>query len=205
MPLNLRSRATDVKVLHVKRPFETGKRANIPRQLARRPIGPPTDVERGVYGSGEVVDVGDPEGLDGHGADAEQQLSGGHERPQLAGVGQTPGLVSAAGGVAGVPLQVADVLTVWRRGDTEKGGGLKVRGKPVTSKCFNFLELVWPFTDSLFFAKPPSTRGWGGKLKRGRGEIVWTNYKPPPSCPPPSPTSTPRLSLISLALRNAER
>lgn len=131
-------------------------------QLARRPIGPPTDVERGVYGSGEVVDVGDPEGLDGHGADAEQQLSGGHQRPQLAGVGQTPGLVPAAGAVAGVPLQVADVLTVWRRGDTQKvGEGEGQGGKPLTSKCFNFLELVWPFTDSLFLAKAPSTGGGG--------------------------------------------
>lgn len=87
------------------RPLNTVKLALTPPAS-----GPPTDVERRVPRPGEVIDVGDAEGLDGHRADAEQQLSRRHERPQPLCVGQPPALVPAAGDLAGVALRIADVL-----------------------------------------------------------------------------------------------
>lgn len=56
---------------------------------------PLTYVEGGVAGSSEIIYIGYPKGLDGRGAHAEEQLSAGHEQPQVVGVGQTSGLIAA--------------------------------------------------------------------------------------------------------------
>lgn len=65
----------------------------------------------------------------------------------------------------------------------------------MTCKRLNFLQLVRPFTDSLFLAKAPSTGGGGRRVEIKAGGRLFGQIEPPP----------PRLSLISLALRNAER
>lgn len=83
--------------------------ASNPSPAGRRTL---TDVERRVSGSGEVVDVGDPEGLDGHGAHPEQQLCAGHQQPQRAAVAQTRRLLDATR-LRRVGAQAADVMTTW--------------------------------------------------------------------------------------------
>lgn len=81
-----------------------------------------TYVKRGVARSGKIIYVGNPKWLDGHRAHAKEQLSAGHERPQVARVGQTPGLASAAPRVARIPLEVTNVLAIWTT--RERGGGV---------------------------------------------------------------------------------
>lgn len=51
-----------------------------------------TYVERGIFTSCKIVNVGNAEGLDGHRPHAEQQLSDGHKYPHLGGVSQAPGI-----------------------------------------------------------------------------------------------------------------
>lgn len=105
-----------------------------------------TDVKRRVSSSGEVIDVWDPKRLDGHRADAEQQLSAAHQQPQGVGVGQTPRLVPTARlWGAGVPLKGADVLWVWRRGG-RRGGGEEGGQLMTISGCTCLIS--WSFSDT---------------------------------------------------------
>lgn len=72
-----------------------------------------TYVKRGVARPCKIIYVGNPKGLDGHRAHAKEQLSAGHEKPQVLGVGQTPAVVLATGlRVVRVPLRVANVMTI---------------------------------------------------------------------------------------------
>lgn len=83
---------------------------------------PFTYVKRGVSRSRKIIYVRNPKGLDGHRAHTKEQLSTGHEQPQVVGVGQAPGLVATTRlRVARVLLQVANVLAIWIT-ETERGG-----------------------------------------------------------------------------------
>lgn len=64
-----------------------------------------TQIEGGVSLTGEVVDVGDPEGLDGDTTDAQQHLGDEHDQEDLVVL---PGSVGGAAGVAEVPLRPRD-------------------------------------------------------------------------------------------------
>lgn len=107
------------------------------KPLRLRTSGHPlTYVKRGVTRSGKIIYVGNPKRLDRHRAHAEEQLSTGHEQPQVVSVGQTPGPVSAAARVARIPLQVANVVAIWitREGGvdvTDERKTVKVEYKPV--------------------------------------------------------------------------
>lgn len=81
-----------------------------------------TYVERGVARPGKIIYVGNPKGLDGHRAHTEEQLSAGHEQPQLVGVGETPAVVSATRlRRARVQMQVANVVTIWNSAGGQRG------------------------------------------------------------------------------------
>lgn len=77
---------------------------------------PFTYIKRGVPRSSKIINVGNPKRLDGHRAHTEEQLSDGHEHPQVVSVRQTPGVVSAAVRFARVPVigrEVANVMAIW--------------------------------------------------------------------------------------------
>lgn len=127
---------------------------------------PFTYVERGVARSCKVIDVGNPKGLDGHRAYTKEQLCTGHEQPQVVGVGQTPGLVPAAGlGVGRVLMEVTNVMAIWSAAGGHMGTEKEGTGKRKTqwslitsqwmqmSDYFNFLQPLWLFTDTLCDAK----------------------------------------------------
>lgn len=59
-----------------------------------------TQIEGGVPLAGEVVDVGDPEGLDGDAADAQQRLGDEHDEENLVVL---PGSIGGAAGITEVP------------------------------------------------------------------------------------------------------
>lgn len=103
-----------------------------PTQVGQIPSdGLLTDVERRVAGPRKVIYVGNAKGLDGHRAQAEEQLGAAHEQPQVVGVSQTPVLVSATGlgRSAGVGMQVADVVAICHPEGEKRD-------------YFNFLELL---------------------------------------------------------------
>lgn len=89
--------------------FSLSEQINLP--LTYRPF---TYVKRGVAGPSKIINVGNSKRLDGHRAHTEEQLSAGHEQPQVVRVSQTPGLIAAAGlQLARVPLRVANVMAIW--------------------------------------------------------------------------------------------
>lgn len=59
-----------------------------------------TQIKGGVPLTGEVVDVGDPEGLDGDTTDAQQRLGDEHDEENLVVL---PGSMGGAAGIAEVP------------------------------------------------------------------------------------------------------
>ena len=60
-----------------------------------------TQIEGRVPLTGEVIDVGDPEGLDGDTTDAQQRLGNEHDEENLVVL---PGGMGGAAGIAEVPL-----------------------------------------------------------------------------------------------------
>ncbi len=82
---------------------------NLP--LTYRPF---TYVKRGVARPSKIIYVGNPKRLDGHRAHTKEQLSAGHEQPQVVSVGQTSGLIAATRlRDTRVRLKVANVMAIW--------------------------------------------------------------------------------------------
>lgn len=117
-----------------------------------------TYVERGICRPSKIINVGNPIGLDGHWSDTKEQLSAGHEQPQVVGVGQTSRFITVARlcAVWGA-LQVAHFVAIWyqhththTQGRKQGEWWLKTGQKTQTYYLFNFLELLWPSTDTLY-------------------------------------------------------
>lgn len=95
--------------------------------LNHRPF---TYVNRGVARSCKIIYVGNPKRLDWHRAHAKEQLSAGHEQPQVVGVGQAPGLIKATRlCVARILLQVANVVAIWIAAGGEQDGESRGKGR----------------------------------------------------------------------------